>query len=119
MGYESRLYVVEKGVTKGLNGYRYCEVIAVFNLCKVYEVSNKMGQYPETDGFVYASDGNTEITEDCYGAPLKEIPIKDAIQILKAAAENDDYRRYKPCLGLLKSFDESQWQDIVVLHYGY
>ena len=118
MGYESRLYVVNK--TNGDIGSRcWAEVIAMINLCKVYDVSDKMRKYPETDCFIYADDGNTEIVEDRYDDVMKEIPIDDAIKIIEEASMNDNYRRYAPCLALLKSFDKSQWENLVVLHYGY
>ena len=122
MGYESRLYVVEK---TRIHGYEnedkvYGEVIAMFDLCKVYDVSDRMRTYEATDAYIYDTDGNTEIVVDLYGDPLKEVPIKDAIEILKDAIDKDrGYRRYEPCLKLLEGFNESEWDDLVVLHYGY
>jgi hypothetical protein len=121
MGYESRLYVVEKGITKHkVEGkeYVWAEKIAIFNLCKVRAVSDKMRMAKNTDCFIY-DDGDTEVVTDCYGDALKEMTIKEAIQILEEAAEKDDYRRYAPCISLLKGFNESQWQNLAVLHYGY
>ncbi len=122
MGYESRLYVVEKGIIKRkVEGKEYVwgEKIAMFNLCKVYAVSDKMCNAKDTDCFIYEDDGNTKIVTDCYGNALKEMTIEEAIQILEEVAEKDNYRRYAPCLALLKGFDESQWQNLAVLHYGY
>lgn len=119
MGYESRLYVVNK-YEKFSSEYRcWGEVIAMFNLCKVYDVSDKMRKYPETDCYIFADNGNTEIVEDKYDDVMKEIPIDDAIKIIEEASMNDSYRRYAPCLALLKSLDKSQWENLVVLHYGY
>lgn len=119
MGYESRLYVVNKH-EKFSSEYRcWGEVIAMFNLCKAYGVSDKMRKYPETDCYIFADDGNTEIVEDKYDDVMKEIPIDDAIKIIEEVSMNDNYRRYAPCLALLKSFDKSQWENLVVLHYGY
>lgn len=119
MGYESKLYVVNKH-EKFSSEYRcWGEVIAMFNLCKVYDVSDKMRKYPETDCYIFADDGNTEIVEDRYDDVMKEIPIDDAIKIIEEASMDDNYRRYAPCLALLKSFDKSQWENLVVLHYGY
>ena len=45
-------------------------------------------------------------------------PLKKAVQetIIK---DGFNYRRYAPCLGLLKGFEPDKWDDIVVLHYGY
>lgn len=126
MGYESRLYVVKKGLfEKGIeiNGsikrMTYAEKIAEFNLCKVYAVSDKMRRYNYTDCYFFSDDGQTEVVLDCYGEQLKEIPIDDAIRILEDASAVDDYRRYKPCINMLKAFDPVEWGTLVVLHYGY
>lgn len=119
MGYESRLYVVKKTTLPGENNLRFAQKIAVFDLCKVPAVSDKMRAYKNTDAFIYADDGNTEITEDRYGDVLKEVPLADAIKILEYAAAKDDYWRYRPCIALLKSMQEYGQGDIVVLHYGY
>lgn len=110
MGYESRLYVVDK-----LDDYG--EVIAVFNLCKIPSVANKMKKYPATNLHIYSND--VKITRDCYGEPLTEIPIKDAISIIEDAASNEYYRRFGPCLSMLKGFELNHWSNLVVLHYGY
>lgn len=122
MGYESKLYIVEKSNVKGnvnKKGLRWADVIAMFDLCKTYAVSDKMRRAKDTDCFIYADDGNTEIVTDCYGGTLKEMSIEETIQILEEAAGCENYRRYAPCIALLKGFDKSQWRNIVVLHYGY
>lgn len=126
MGYESKLYVVEKStmcelVSEDFPAPMYWgEVIAVFDLCKLPDsVSRKLRNYPNTDCYIYAGDGNTRITEDCYGDPLSEIPVPDAIRILKEGASHDNYRRYAPCIQLLEGFDLEQWRGLVVLHYGH
>lgn len=121
MGYESRLYIVRKCKIQisPESGLRYAQKIAVFNLCKVPAVSEKMRAYKSTDSFIYADDGNTEIVKDDCGDTLKEIPLADAIKILEDAATKDDYWRYKPCIALLKAVQEYGQGDIVVLHYGY
>ena len=121
MGYESRLYVLRKSKsqTSPESGLRWAEKIAVFNLCKVPAVSDKLRAHKSTDSFIYADDGNTEIVKDDYGETLKEIPLADAIKILEDAATKDDYWRYKPCIALLKAVQEYGQGDIVFLHYGY
>ncbi len=122
MGYESRLYVVDKGNLYDPNiNMIYGEVIAVFDLSRVYPVSYKLRGYPETNVYIYSADGNTRIIEDKYGERLTEIPIDDAIKIIEKAAEEDhwNYRRWKPVLGLLKGFKKEEWSNLVVLHYGY
>lgn len=126
MGYESKLYVVEKStmcelVSNDFPAPMYWgEVIAVFDFYKLPSfVRDKFRNYPNTNCYIYADDGNTRITEDCYGDPLAEIPVPDAIRILEEAAARNGYRRYAPCIQLLKGFDLKQWKDLVVLHYGH
>lgn len=121
MGYESRLYVVRKGNFRAeIEGKEMfvAEKVAMFDLCKVPNVSEKMREYPATDCYIY-ENGNNETIEDCYGEPLREIPICDAIKILEEAAEREYYRRYAPCIQMLKGFDLSEWENLVVLHYGH
>ena len=119
MGYESRLYVVEKTDLSGYehSDHKYAQVVAMFDLSKA-GLHNSM--FRSTDCYIYASDGNTEIVADCYGDPLKELSIPEVIKLLEERqSECPDYRRWRPCISLLKSFDVSQWQNLVVLHYGY
>ena len=118
MGYESRLYVVEKSsLFDERYNKRWAEVVAVFDLCKCDSVTSQFRDYPATDCFI--TIGATDVEKDLYGKPLNEIPIKDAIKILRKAAKTDTYRRYKPCIALLNGFDLSQWGDLVVLNYGH
>lgn len=121
MGYESRLYVVEKSrCSKELidkKEMNWGEVVAVFNLCVVPDVSYRMRDYKPTDCFIY--DNNEKLLEDKYGESLKEIPLADAIQILEEAAKEEGYRRWNPCIQMLKGFNSNEWNNLVVLHYGY
>lgn len=138
MGYETKLFIVEKSnrfFTNRKTGKKekfsgeiingkemfYADLIATFDLCKCYSVSNVMREYPDTDSYIYMDDGNTRLIEDRYGEPLKEIPLADAIEILEEAANEDNYRRYVPCLALLNALEEdkNKWGEILVLHYGY
>ena len=114
MGYESRLYVIQKSDVGMEEEKKWCEVIATFDLCKV---NINFRKYPETDSYFY--EGNEKIVEDCYGEPLRELTIKEAIQEVENAATRDEYRRWKPILGLLKGFNEEEWSDLRVLHYGH
>lgn len=122
MGYESRLYIVNKTPIKDPSiNMVFGEIIAMFNLSKVNSVASEFSHYPDTNTYIYADDENTQILEDAYGEKLKEIPIDDAIKIIEKAAEEDcwNYRRWKPVFGLLKGFKKEEWSDLVVLHYGY
>ena len=126
MGYETKLYIVNKSsISHEVNGkeMRYASKVAEFDISKCYPVSDKFRHYPATNCYVFADDGNTEIIEDCYGEPLKEIPVDKAIEVISKVIDEDGavypYRRLAPCLALLKSFDLSRWEDLVVLHYGH
>lgn len=117
MGYESKLYVVDKHDWKFVNE-KWGEVIAMFDLCSVPRLN--FSSYPATDCYIIADDGNTEIKEDRYGDSLKEVPIQDAIEMIEKVIEREEYyRRYKPCLDLLKGFNPNEWENLVVLHYGH
>lgn len=125
MGYESKLYIVDKlpeHVAIKDNGMQYCDLIAMVDLCKYYKWSEKAIRYPKTNCYFYSEDGNKQIIEDGYGEPLKEIPLDDAIDILgEEFYGGDNYRRLGPALTLLQSlkYNENQWNEIVILHYGY
>jgi len=118
MGYESRIYIVNKRNKLETEEKRYAEIIAVFNMCKFDSFEGIFKT--ETDCYIYADDGNTQIMEDCYGKPLKESPISDVITYLEEyQTEREHYRCVAPLLGLLKSFDITEWENLAVLHYGY
>ena len=122
MGYESKLYVVEKASKFPNEEMRYCQVIAMLDLCKFYPISSVRNHYPITECYFYADDGNTQVLEDRYGDPLREMPIEDVIRILEDVLdEGDDYRRIYPALATLKALKRQshQWRELVVLHYGY
>ena len=114
MGYESRLYVVQKSQVAKHNNKYWCEVIASFDLCKV---DINFRKYLKTDS--YFIEGNEYVFEDCYGEPLRELTIAEAIKEIENAMARYDYRRWKPILGLLKGFNEDEWGDLRVLHYGH
>lgn len=115
MGYESKLYIVDKtGVATDKDNKRWAEVIATFDLCRT---NIDFSKFSPTDCYFY--DGDERVVEDCYGDPIKEISISDMIELIENAMARDDYRRWQPCLGLLKGFTESQWTNLVVLHYGH
>lgn len=122
MGYESKLYVVEKASKFPNEEMRYSQIIAMFDLCKFYPISSVRDNYPATDCYFYADDGNTRVLEDRYGDPLREMPIEDVIDILEnTLLSGDDYRRIYPALATLKALESKkhQWRELAVLHYGY
>ena len=124
MGYESRIYIVEKtncSYTEE-NGMKYARVLAMFDVSKFYELSDWFRNKPATKHYIYADDGDTQIIEDRYGDTLKEASVEEVIDRLERIVENgEDYRRIFPLLAALKAFElhSNQWGNIAVLHYGY
>ena len=124
MGYESKIYIVEKtncSYSKE-NGMKYARVLAMFDVSKFYELSDWFRNKPDTKHYIYADDGDTQIIEDRYGDTLKEASVKEVIDRLERIVENGiDYRRIFPLLAALKAFEtqSNQWGNIAVLHYGY
>lgn len=122
MGYESRLYVAEKTDIRN-KGRRYARLLCRFDLGKCYPLSDILRDKPETNCYVYADDGNTQIIEDCYGRALTETDLKTVINILEKIVVDNTYKYTYPLLETLRVFEKQKqqglWQDIVVLHYGY
>ena len=124
MGYESRIYIVEKTSYSWSedNGRKYARVLAMFDVAKFYELSDWFRNKPATKHYIYADDGDTQIIEDRYGDALKEASVKEVINRLERIVESgEDYRRIFPLLATLKAFETQSncWEDIAVLHYGY
>lgn len=122
MGYESKIYIVEKSSIKDDDGMIYAQVISMFNMCKMGSLINVFEK--KTDCYFYADDGNTKVLEDCYSDLLTEAEIEDFIYVLKEAIDNGEtYRRIFPLLAFLETIYEQQkdgkWKDIALLHYGY
>lgn len=119
MGYESRIYVCEKSDYISEDEDRvWAECLGSFNLCKISgRLLRRIEAFPETK--LYFIDNGQEIRTDRYGDVPNEVPLADMIDILEKEIAVDDYRRYAPCLGLLKGFEPAKWNNLVCLHYGY
>lgn len=124
MGYESRLYIVNKSSMFNEDKTRYAQIVATFNMC-VCPTTYKLQDFPETDCYIYGDDGNRRILEDNYGRRLTEAEIEDVIDLLEEdIRKGEKYRRLFPLLATLKVFEEQKrigvWdENLVVLHYGY
>lgn len=130
MGYESRIYVVNKNmnsiklpiVIEDVDyGERvWSEVIAMVDVCKYSAISNFMREQPKTDSYIYAEDGNTHIVVDRYDEVMTECSIEELLEVVqKEIDEGVDYRRLMPLYSLLKGFNSAQWPNLRVLHFGY
>ena len=123
MGYESRLYIVNKTKQKNLDDSRqWAQVIASIKLCKVYPFSDWFRKQKETQCYFYDTDGNTEIFEDHCGDILREASLADTLLQLEKVSKTYDYWRYKVAIDLITSIINANigyTTDIVVLHFGH
>lgn len=122
MSYEMRFYVVQKSFNATVDGTikRYGSIIAMFDYCaddKLADYTSLVGK--ETDTFLSIRDDT--ITKDMYGKPLRELTIDQMLEFFKTDDDGKDYRRQKPFIKLLEGFKENidQFEDLVVLRYGY
>lgn len=130
MGYESRIYIVEK---TGIPGYRHpdkewAEVLMTFNLGRVsVDTERWLRKQKPTDCYIYADDGDIEIVEDRIGDPLREVDFVDLKYILLKEMSMIESQKQKDSLRILAEnvltrliidhgFD---CDDVVCLHYGY
>lgn len=122
MGYETRVYVVDKKCATFPDKKYWGQVISMIDVSNFPTVSDFMRKQPATDCYIYSDDGSTQILEDRYGQPLKECDVEDLFAIVdKAVTDGEDYRRVFPLHAMLKSFvdNKHRWQNLKVLHFGY
>ena len=124
MSYESKLYIVDKGWLMDDDGMVFADVVATYDMCKCYFLSDVLIKEQKTNCYFFADDGNTKILEDKYGDALTETSIDHVISILEEAVDaGEEYRRIFPLLAMLRSFREQEkqhmWRHLAVLHYGY
>ena len=122
MGYESRLYIVEKTEQKNFDDRQWARVIATIELGKAYPFSDWFRKKKETQCFFYDTDGNTEIFADHCGDILKEASLSATLSQLERVSKTEDYWRYKIAIDLIISILNASvglTTDIVVLHFGH
>lgn len=122
MGYESKIYVIRKH--KSIHGDKdWDDVIATFDLCKMGydEINGKWFRrlFTEPVGTMYADDGNTEITEDCYGDAVEGAPVYDVLLWMSKWLETNTYNRAKAFYRMLIAIAEEIDGDLWCYHYGY
>ena len=119
-----KFYIVDKSsnslVSHKGTTYFYCDIIAMFD----YNISSLLEEY--VGGHTFPShcclsiDG-IDLFEDETSTPLGAISISD---LLLCLYQIEDFkspfdRRTKPLISLLKGFDESQWNNLIVIVWGY
>ena len=138
MGYESKIYIVnvrdhnrpalDKTTNKPILDennrpiiYKgYGQIVAMMDMCKMgYDNGWRELFTEDIDYTIYAENGDEDTDTDCYGDHIKSGDINSIIGWLENQIKKDNYRRLKPLLGLLKSFNLEEWKDLQVVHYGY
>lgn len=121
MGYESRVFVVNRNEIKRKDGMSYIwgEKIADVKMSCMYDGFTDLFD-KEVDYELYIDNEDESTKTDKYGAIMTYTDCKTVIDYLeKLIANGENYRRLTVLLGLLKGIDESQWDEIQVVHYGY
>lgn len=126
MGYESRLFIVEKSDYKN---FESGIVIAEYDLCKMgYANDEFFRAFTREIGYTIFlptcdSDGNEImdfLDEDRYGEHMKAASIPVLLSALEAVEARSHYRRLPPLIAMLKAFDASEWDgELEVVHFGY
>ena len=121
MGYESRIFVMERKENTFPNGNKYvcAEKIAMVNMCQMRYDSGFYKLFTKPIDYKIFIDGETETDVDCYGEHLNYAPVDRVIEWLEREIAEYKYRRLSPLLGLLKGFDQSEWAELQAVHYGY
>lgn len=120
MSYESRIFVVNRSVHKGINEtYVYGEKIADVKMSRMLDsFTNLFNQ--KIDYKLYIDNCDESTQTDKYGEIMRYTDRQTVIDYLEELIESgDNYRRLTILLGLLKGINEEQWDDIQVVHYGY
>ena len=116
MGYESRVYVVER------NEFGKDDVItneiAKFNLGKVGY--NFTDVFEKNDKGLYIIEDNHYIVEDNYGDKLTIAKAEDVMNIIESESDLDlfEYRRTHDLYVFLQSA-VNNYNDLWCMHYGY
>lgn len=121
MGYESRVFIVNRNEIKHGNGKGYicAEKIADIKMASMCNGFTDLFD-EKIDYELYIDNGDEATQTDKYGEVMTYTDCKTVIDYLeKLIADGEDYRRLTMLLGLLKGINEEQWNDIQVVHYGY
>jgi hypothetical protein len=105
----------------------WAQVVGMVEMCKVggsnppiTSANNIFQGYKGFIPYIYASDGNTMIIEDCYGDGMVVHDPKEMLERAKQAREAEPYRRLDILIGLLEgALQNDSWHDLKVLSYGH
>lgn len=131
MGYESRIYIVERHEYKT---WAWGSEIARFDLCKMgyYMFDGKSFRDLFKKEIDFDLNINVEDKEhynpedyrtDAYGAHCKYTDIETVIYWLEIYIKEENYRRAELFLNFLYTLKEQikkgMWGEICIVHYGY
>lgn len=128
MGYESKLMVVQpfRNFVTSNEGMTYVGTIATIDLCKMpYDFHDLVRDHWHDGGYYFYDGYDQKCDTDLYGDPLVATDLDTAIADLKAIdkqiveREGEHYRRLPPAIALLEGFDQSQWDELLVIHFGH
>lgn len=133
MGYESRIFFAERRA-----GSDFASGIVAIDLsCMGYHSGFHELFKNECDFYVSEMVSNANLSEainehfddvqiDYYGKRLTYAPLKDVLEWCEREAgenaqddEMKDYRRFKLLYAMCKQFDTAQWENIIVIHFGF
>ena len=125
MGYESRVIIVNviRRAETDCRGKHYPAFVFAEEIASI-KMSCMDGNFTslfdkDIDYAINKPGTDKQTMVDCYGECIKSGDIHKIIQWLEDKVKEENYRRLKPLLGLLKGFDVAQWDSLEVLHYGY
>jgi hypothetical protein len=120
MSYESRIFVVNRTeIDRGTNVYVWGEKIADIKMSSMENGFSELFTN-EIDYELYVDNSDEPTQTDKYGAVMTYTDLNTVIDYLEEEIANgDNYRRLTVLLGLLRGFDETQWNELQVVHYGY
>lgn len=122
MGYESRLFIMNRNECKRKSGkiWVYAEKLAVIDMSCMGHNNGWKELFTEEIDYKIFTDGENEEDTDDYGEHLKSGKIENIIRWLEEQIDNgNNYRRLKPLLGFLKEFNAERWDELQIVHYGY
>lgn len=121
MGYESRLFIVnrKKYDSDGKIKFVYAEKLAMINMCKMEYSFRELFVTPIDFDLYGDVSGEEDLSVDCYGDKCKYTDFMTVIEWLNRETEVSNYRRLKPLLAYLEAFNPDEWDELIVVHYGY
>lgn len=118
MGYESKLVVVEKWCVP--NTASMGETVLELNLARMpnefFPIEKTFEN--EIEAPVFIGDFGS-VTEDKYGKKLRYTSVEKLLKVLYKCEAVEHYRRTELAINTLKSFTSRDWNNIIVVHYGY